>query len=163
MKRLINAPFHSMHRVMDMLCLNFGATRRQEIIKIGSQIVAANVWPTFSLHLQTQWRFLFQNKIILGSRDIYKPYSADADDGWDYIPTGRPDDEGSVFDIVSKEVSTTLQGQHIVDCSVSPVGDIRIVFSNGYEFEAFIPSSIQDEEWRLIDFAKDEHIIFYDV
>ena len=163
MKRLINTPFYSMHRVMDMLCLNLGDTHRAETIAIGSQIISATVWPAYSLHLQTQWRFANQGRILLGSRDIYKPFSDDADEDWNYLPTGRSDDECSVFDVVSKEVSTALLGEHIVDCSVSPIGDIHITFSNGYIFEAFIPSSIQDEEWRLIDFNKDEHIIFHNV
>ena len=162
MKRLINAPFHSMHRVMDMLCLNLGDTHRAETIAIGSQIISATVWPAYSLHLQTQWRFTHQCRVLLGSRDIYKPFSTE-DDDWDYIPTGRADEESSIFDVVSKEISDALQGTYIVDCTVSPIGDIHIIFSNGYEFEAFIPSSIQDEEWRFIDFQKDEHIIYYDI
>ena len=148
---------------MDMLCLNLGDTYRTETIAIGSQTISAKVWPAYSLHLQTQWRFTHQGRILLGSRDIYTPFSDSADEEWDYVPTDRPDDKSSIFDVVSKEISAVLLGERVVDCSVSPVGDIHIAFSNGYIFEAFIPSSIQDEEWRLIDFNKDEHIIFYDV
>lgn len=163
MKRLINTPFHSMHRVMDMLCLNFGATYREKAITIGSQIIQTQAWSTYSLHLPTQWRFINQGHIILGSRDVYSPFSAGVNDDWDYIPDDRPDEESSVFDVVSREISIALQGTYVVDCSVSPVGDIRIVFSNGYVFETFVPSCVQDEEWRFIDFSEDEHIIFYDV
>lgn len=163
MKRLINTPFYSMHRVMDMLCLNFGTVYRKKTIAIGPKVIDTAVWPTYSLHLQTQWRFTHNGRILLGSRDIYEPFSANVDEDWDYTPNNRPDEKSSVFDVVSKAVSAALQGTQVTDCVVSPAGDIHIAFSNGYAFDVFIPASVQSEEWRLIDFSKDEHIIFYDV
>ena len=162
MNRLINQPFHSMHRAADMLCLNFGKTREERTIKIRGQNLLFR-YPEYSLQLQVQWRFVYQKQILLGSRDIYKPFSQDVGEDWDYDPIGRPDSESSVFDVVSKRVSQELLEHHVVDCVVSPVGDIQITFSNGYTFEVFIPASYKDEEWRLIDFVKDEHLIFYDI
>lgn len=162
MNRLIGQPFHSMHRAADMLCLNFGNTREEKDLSIRGRILHT-VYPEYSLHLQVQWRFVYQNQLLLGSRDIYAPFSQDAGGDWDYGPIGRPDSESSIFDVVSKRISQELLGHHVTGCSVSPVGDIRIVFSNGYTFEVFIPASYKDEEWRLIDFAKDEHLIFYDL
>ena len=161
MNRLINQPFHSMHRAADMLCLNFGNTWKEDTLQIRGRTLHRR-FPEYSLHLQVQWRFIYQNQILLGSRDIYEPFSQEVGEDWDYDPIGRPNSESSVFDVVSKRVSQELLGHHPVDCAVSPVGDIRIVFSNGYIFEVFIPASYQDEEWRLIDFPKDEHLIFYD-
>ena len=163
MERLVNARFHSMHRILDMLCLNLGETYRKETITTGKEIISQHILPTYSLHLQVQWRFIFQNRIILGSRDIYEPFSKDVGDDWDYALTGRPDNESSIFDVACKDISNDLAGQHIVRCTVSPVGDIKIEFSNGYIFEVFIPASYKDEEWRLIDFTTDEHLIFYDI
>ena len=163
MNRLLNKPFHSMHRVLDMLCLNFGNDYRK-IVSIGKHVLSDTVYPTHSLHLQTQWRFVHDDKILLGSRDIYKPYSNTINESeWDYSITDRPDNESSLFDILSKQLSQNLFGHYVTQCEQSPLGDIRITFSNGYVFEVFIPASYQDEEWRLIDFSEDEHLIFYDV
>ena len=152
-----------MYRVLDMLCLNFGTDYRK-IIKLGNHVLSDKVYPTYSLHLQTQWRFLHDNNILLGSRDIYKPYSDTIDESaWDYSETDRPDDESSVFDVVSKQLSRNLAGHYVTQCEQSPFGDIHITFSNGYAFEVFIPASYQDEEWRLIDFPADEHLIFNEI
>lgn len=164
MKRLINAPFQGMHRVIDMLCLNLGEIYQAKTIALGNRVISQNILPTFSLHIQTQWRFIHNNKIILGSRDIYTPYSGEIDEyEWDYSEVGRPDDESSVFDVVVKQLTKNLSGHFVTQCDLSPLGDIRIIFSNDYIFEVFIPASYQDEEWRLIDFSRDEHLIFYDV
>ena len=163
MNRLLNQPFNSMCRVIDMLCLNFGHDSRKTI-SIGNHVISDKVYPTYSLHLQVQWRFVHNNKIILGSRDMYKPYSDMIDESeWDYSEIGRPDGESSVFDVVSKQISKNLLGHYVTHCEKSPLGDIRIDFSNGYVFEVFIPASYQDEEWRLIDFPADEHLIFYHI
>ena len=163
MDRLLNKSFHSMHRIADMLCLNFGNDLRKTI-RLGKCVLSDRVYPAYSLHLQVQWRLIHNNKILLGSRDIYKPYSATVDESeWDYSLTGRPDDESSLFDVVSKQLTKNLLGHYVTQCEQSPFGDIRITFSNDYVFEIFIPASYQDEEWRLIDFSTDEHLIFYDV
>lgn len=159
MNRLIGQPFLGMNRAIDMLCLNFGIAWKEETIQRRGKVFHMRC-PDYSLHLQVQWRFVHQDQILLGSRDIYEPFSQDVGEDWAYDLIGRPDSESSIFDVVSRRISQELLGQHVTDCSVSPVGDIRIVFSNGYTFEVFIPASYKEEEWRLIDFAKDEHLIF---
>ena len=164
MNRLINQPFHSIHRILDMLCLNLGETYRAETVSVGNQVISQQKWPAFSLHIQTQWRFIHNNKIILGSRDIYTPYSDKIDESeWDYSEVGRPDEESSIFDVVINQLTQSLLGHYVTQYDLSPMGDIRITFSNGYVFEVFIPSPHPEEYWRLIDFAKDEHFVFYDV
>ena len=162
MNRLIAQPFHSMHRAADMLCLNFGNTWEEKTLQLPSQTIQMR-YPEYSLHLQVQWRFILENRILLGSRDIYEPFSPDVGEDWNYDEIDRPDEQSSIFDVVHKKVAQALLGHYVTECSVSPIGDIRIVFSHGYVFEVFIPASYQDEEWRLIDFPKDEHFVFYDV
>jgi len=163
MKRLINEPFHSMHRVMDMLCLNFGQTCRNETISIGNRVISQRIFPVYSLHIQVQWRFIYQGTILLGSRDIYKPFSNDIDvDMWDYNPTNRPDCESSLFDVASRQVSEALTGHYVTDATVTQFGDVQLKFSNDYVFEVFIPASYKDEEWRLIDVIGNEHLVFHD-
>ena len=163
MDRLLNKSFHSMHRHMDMLCLNFGNDLRQ-IVSIGERILSDRVYPAYSLHLQTQWRFIHNSNILMGSRDIYTPYSSIVDaTKWDYSISNRSDEESSVFDVICKKLSKNLLGHYVTQCEQSTFGDIRITFSNGYVLEVFIPASQQDEEWRLIDISTNEHLIFHDV
>lgn len=152
-----------MFRVLDMLCISFGDTISAEKICIGNRSVYRRTIPEFSLHLQTHWRFLYGNTILLGSGDIYTPFSKDVDENkWDYSVVGRPDSESSVFDVVCNQVSKALKGHHVAESSVTSFGDIRIVFTNGYVFEAFVSDSVKTEEWRLIDTEADTHFIFYD-
>ena len=164
MDRLQHKKFRTMFRVIDMLCISFGQTVRSEEIRIADQIIHRRTIPEFSLHLQTHWRFRDGDTILLGSRDIYHPYSQDIDeDNWDYAETNRPDCESSVFDVVSKQVSAALKKQYVTSSSMTAYGDIRIEFSNGYVFEAFVPDSTKTEEWRLIDTNSGDHIVFYDL
>ena len=162
MNRLIGQPFLGMTRAIDMLCLNFGNSWKDDAIQCRGRAFPVR-YPEYSLHLQVQWRFVSADRIVLGSRDIYEPFSPNVGENWEYDLIGRPDSESSIFDVVSKQVSQELMGHHVTECSVSPMGDIRSIFSNGIIFEVFIPASYQDEEWRLIDFANDEHFVFYDV
>ena len=59
MKRIVGSTYHRMHRVLDMLCLGFSHDHI----------------PTYSLHVQTQWRLIHDHQIILASGDMYIPYS----------------------------------------------------------------------------------------
>lgn len=162
MNRLIHAQFLAIYRHLDMLCIDLGNPIRTETIAFGNYVISQHVTPEFSLHLQTQWRFISGDRVLLGSRDIYSPFD-DVGDDWDYAIVGRPDSESSIFDVTSRQIQKELTGHHVTQCSVSPYGDIRIVFSNGFVFEAFIPASYKDEEWRLIDLRTGEYFIYYDV
>ena len=152
MNRLINTKFRTIFRVLDMMCINFG-----------EQTIYRSVMPEFSLHLQTQWRFRNGDTVLLGSRDIYTPFSEDVDtEDWDYSLIGRPDCDSSIFDVVSRQLASELKGHHVISSTMTPYGDILITFSNGYLLEVFIPTSAKEEEWRLIDCSSGEHFIFHE-
>ena len=147
MRRIIGSVYHRMHRVLDMLCLSF--TRDQ--------------MPAYGFHVQTQWRLVHDHQIILASRDMYIPYSGIIDDDWDYSPQGRPDEESSIFDVKCKEIHRLMKGSTVTNCTVSEFGDLRISFSNNVLFELFIPTSSKEEEWRMVDLLRNEHVVFYDI
>lgn len=116
----------------------------------------------FSLHLQTQWRFRNNDTILLASRDIYEPYNQNVAEDWEYDIIGRPDNESSIFDVLSKRFSLQMQNAIITECYLSQTNDITILFSNGVVFEQFTSTSQKCEEWRLIDYKNDLHTICYD-
>lgn len=155
--RIVGKQFNRISRVVDMLCLLLG---EDYIITNhrGKRQKAAE----YAIHFQTQWRFRQDNTILLASRDVYEPYCEDVPEDWEYDLIGRPDELSSVFDVQAKALKAKMQGAVVIECRLSPVNDMVIVFSNGVVLEQFMPATRKDEEWRLIDFKNDEHIVCYE-
>ena len=155
--RIIGKKFNNVGRYMDMLGLLLGETYTI-INSKGKQIQAAE----YAIHFQTQWRFRQDNTILLASRDVYEPYCEDVPEDWQYDLKGRPDELSSVFDVQAKALKAKMQDAVVTECRLSPMNDMVIVFSNGVVLEQFMPATRKDEEWRLIDYKKDEHIVCYE-
>ena len=155
MKRIIGLKVSDIFRCVDMLCLSFGQ-------KIASE--DEDAVPEYRFHIQTQWRFVKGEHILLGSRDIYNSYVPEKmyENGWDYDVINRPDEESSIFDVVVKELSDELSNVTATNVGISPLGDLRIDFSSGSYFETFTPSMRKDEEWRFISAYDREHFIVFD-
>lgn len=154
---LIGKRFNNISRAADMLCLFLG----EDYIFTntnGAQIRVAE----YSIHFQTQWRFRDNKSILLASRDIYEPYSENAPEDWQFDPIGRADDQSSIFDVKSKSFICNMQETSVVDCHLSSMNDLSITFSNGVTFEQFMSASKKDEEWRLIDYKNNTHLVCYD-
>ena len=156
--RIIGKRFNTISRAADMLCLFLGedyafTNHRGKLIEVAD----------YSIHFMTQWRFRQDNTILLASRDIYEPYCKDVPDDWEYDLVGRPIELSSVFDVQAEALKLKLKDTVVAECKLSPVNDMIIVFSNGIIFEQFMPASEQEEEWRLIDYTTNEHIVCYDV
>jgi len=155
MKRIIGSKFNSIFRCIDMLCLNFGSDTKDE---------DGNIVPEYSLHFQTQWRFVKDEVIIVASRDIYIPNNPEIDIAeWDYDLIGRSDDESSIFDVVTKDLVKKLENATVKNFCVNAFGDLKIEFSNGIVFESFTPSAKKDEEWRFLSAYDDRHFIVFNV
>lgn len=156
MQRIIGKQFNCASRAVDMLCLFLGEDYTITNHR-GKQIVVAE----YSIHFQTQWRFRQDSTILLASRDVYEPYCEDVPEDWQYDLKGRPDELSSVFDVQAKALKAKMKDAVVTECRLSPVNDMVIFFSNGVIFEQFMPASRKDEEWRLIDYKKDEYIVCY--
>ena len=154
---LIRKRFNRISRAADMLCLFLG-----EDYVYRSPVGRSAEVAEYSVHFTTQWRFRLGGEILLASRDIYTPYSDSVPEDWAYDIVGRPDDESSVFDVAAKQLMLKMSGSVVAECSLSETNDITIVFSNGIVFEQFTPASRKDEEWRLINYVDDRHIVCYD-
>ena len=154
--RIIGQKFFCASRAVDMLCLFLGEEYTITDFR-GKQVDVAE----YSIHVQTPWRFRQDDKILLAERDVYEPYCEDVPEDWQYDLLGRPDELSSVFDVQAKALKVKMQEAVVTECRLSPLNDLVIVFSNGVIFEQFMPASRKDEEWRLIDYKKDEHIVCY--
>ncbi|MCQ4023037.1 MULTISPECIES: hypothetical protein [unclassified Ruminococcus] len=156
MSRLLGKKFNCISRACDMLCLFLGENFTFTDTR-GKQYDVAE----FSLHFQTQWRFREDKNILLASRDICEPYSENVPDDWQYDLIGRSDEMSSVFDVQAKALALKMQGATVADYHISTVNDLVIIFSNGVVFEQFTPASQKEEEWRLIDYINDVHLVCY--
>lgn len=156
-EKLIGSKFNSIFRCVDMLCFNLGEDVRD---KNGASV------PEFSFHVQTQWRFVKEDEILLASRDIYLPYNTRIDGSeWMYDIVGRADDESSIFDVIQKSFHEHFLNAAVSSVRVSRVGDLQVTFSNGIVFETFTPSMRKDEFWRLIyigENRENEHFVVFE-
>lgn len=157
MHRINGKKFNRVSRAADLLCLFLGEDYTLTNHR-GKSIVVAE----YSIHFQTQWRFREDDVILLASRDVYEPYCENVPEDWQYDLIGRPDALSSVFDVQAKALNAKMKGAVVTECRLSPVNDLVIVFSNGVIFEQFMPTSRKEEEWRFIDYKKNEHIVCYE-
>lgn len=159
MERIAGNPFHSLSRAVDMLCLNLGP----EVDWTSPRTGQNRSMPAYSIHLQTQWRFVRSKRIVLASRDIYEPFAPDrVGENWAYDLVGRPAVESSRFDVLSSGLSRRMANSTVTGCHLSSLGDLTLEFSNGVRFESFTPSSLREELWRLVDYRKGEHLVVFD-
>ena len=162
MERLRNVPFHSLSRAVDMLCLNLGETvkRHFELPRPEGRDRAV---PSYSVHLQTPWRFVRKGKVLLASGDVYEPFAPDrVGEDWEYDLVGRPAVESSRFDVLSPGLSRRMAGSTVTACRISPLGDLELEFSNGVRFESFTADSLKCEVWRLVDYLTGEHLVTFE-
>lgn len=155
-RKLIGKKFNRIYRAADMLGLTLGENIK--VIIRGTERIRAE----FVFHVQTQWRFVKENKILLASGDIYEPFDENVPDDWDYDLFGRAKEESSIFDVLTSTMNEFLRERVVTDCYVSDFGDLHITFSDGTYFETFNPTSRKREIWRLIDYTTYEHIVVFD-
>ena len=157
MNRIIGKPFNSICRIVDLLGLYFGDDVQVELSRGLQQK------PQFSLHIQTQWRFRKDERILLASRDIYTPFDPSADADWRFDIVGREPAQSSVFDATKDTFAQMMGGSTVTDYTIAPWGDITVRFSNGVLFEAFVSGSVPDEEWRFFAIEDTDHVVFHEL
>lgn len=158
MKRIIGSKFNSIFRCLDMLCFNLGNDL---------QDAEGDIIPEYSFHVQTSWRFIKGNEILLASRDIFLPYDESLENAYyDYEEQSTQEEitpTSSIFDVVMHGFGKYFENATVKSFEVSPFGDLRIDFTNGVYFETFTPSARKCEEWRFLPPGEEEHIIIFDV
>ena len=158
MKRIIGSKFNKIFRCVDMLCLGFGNDVKDN---------EGYIYPEFNIHIQTSWRFVNGNKILLASRDIYLPQNEELDDGsYDYEEQSTQKEitaTSSIFDVAMHDFEKHFENATVKSFDISPLGDLRIDFTNGVYFETFTPSVRKCEEWRFLPPGEEDHLVIFDV
>jgi hypothetical protein len=141
-----------------MLCFNLGNDVQDDD---GYDI------PEYRFDIQTSWRFVKENEILLASRDIYLPQDESLDNGYyDYEENSTQEKitaTSSIFDVAMHDFDKYFKEAIVKSFEISPLGDLRIDFSNGVYFETFTPSARKCEEWRFIPPGEEDHLVVFDV
>ncbi|PGY07105.1 hypothetical protein [Bacillus sp. AFS031507] len=106
----------------------------------------------YALDIQSSWRIIKENKILVASRDFYSPWSGWNEDNenfdWDIQGNNR-------FDERIKYFLEAVQENCIVESIDSDnVGGFKVFLSEGFVFEVF-PDTSEDDEysefWRFFN------------
>ena len=158
MKRIIGSKFNSIFRCLDMLCFNLGNDVQDD---------EGEVFPEYSFHVQTSWRFVKGKEILLASRDIYLPQDEALDNGdYDFDEQSTQKEitaTSSIFDVAMHDFEKHFENATVRSFDISPLGDLRIDFTNGVYFETFTPSARKCEEWRFLPPGEENHFVIFDV
>lgn len=132
-------------RAADLVWLQFGDSSQPEPVA------------SYALHLQCPWRITYEQKIIVGSADMYRPcsdYGGDIDlFEWDIAGTNALDEKVNLHFHLNKlqwEVERILTDHY---------GGFIICFSNGYQLEAFTHETSDAELWRLLMRREEQHFV----
>ncbi len=129
-------------RAANMECLKFG---EQQVVSTNGEL-----WEVgeFGIHLQCSWRFVDEEKILIGSQDVYEPEdeNAEYDEDFDW-------EAGNLRDIKMRKLIDT--NKLVVETTTADnYGGAEIRFSNKVKLQLFPAySKIDDycEYWRLLD------------
>lgn len=108
-----------------------------------------------ALHVQSPWRIFTDERLVIGSGDIYEALPEVEYDEWDIVGNSQ-------FDlIVNNDICKVLPLKND-SVKLNQYGDLKIYFSNDFYLEIFANSCSAIEYWRLIDYIKDEHYVFFE-
>lgn len=108
-----------------------------------------------ALHVQSPWRIFSDERLVIGSGDIYEVLAEVEYDEWDIVGNSQ-------FDlIVSNDICKVLPLKNN-NIKLNQYGDLKICFLNGFCLEIFANSCSVIEHWRLIDYVGDEHYVVFE-
>lgn len=157
MASLGGKPLWDAGRAADLMWLAFG---RRQIIKDfrGKPREVGE----YALHVQCAWRFVQDEKIVVGNRDLYYPASyrdtreeIPKEFNWDVQGANRCDE-------VLAELFAGGTNQFVVlRIEVGQAGTLALLLEGGLTLQIFPNDSLEGEHWRLFRPGSDEqHWVF---
>jgi hypothetical protein len=142
---LVGKPLWKCTRAADLASFQFGARSKVS----GSRNVTTEVGE-YALHVECAWRIAREDRVIVGSRDLYYPadYSGDEE-----IPPGFDWDRDA--NLLDQQVQS-LFADGTVEFTVLTIeagvaGSLRIALSGDLFLDILPYDSILHEHWRLFD------------
>jgi len=135
---LVGNSFWKINRTGDIFSFQFGERRSTQKFRGGMAEVGS-----FAINVQCPWRIIEENKVLIGSGDLYYPASpsqSTIEFDWQTEPTR--------FDSLTENL---FQGRQFDISGVESHLDasVRIRFKNKCDLEIF-PDSSEGEQWRLL-------------
>ena len=138
-----------------MLDIGFG-----EDIEYISLIGEKRIVARFAIHVQSSWRIIKKDTIILASYDFYLPKNNFSNEEFNQNSFGN-----SKFDVKSLELNKriNLNPISVIDISSNVFGDVTIFMEDDCRFEIFVDSSEIEEFWRFYEMdTEKEHFVVLD-
>jgi hypothetical protein len=142
---LVGAPLLASARIVDMEAFRFGPLTETTSRTGDPRRVAA-----YALHVQCPWRIVFEDRIVVGYRDLAFPPTGVDEEGFDpeEARITRRDERMERFLMARLE-----RPRVVVSCTVGVQGSLAIIFDDAAVLELFPDTSRGEEEreyWRLL-------------
>lgn len=157
MTPLVGQPLWDAGRAADLMWLAFGQRQiikdfRGEPREVGE----------YALHVQCAWRFVQDEKVVVGNRDLYYPRGYR--DAKEEIPRGfNWDVQGANrCDELLAELFAGGANQFVVQrVEAGQAGELALMLEGGLTLQIFPNDSLEGEHWRLFRPGTDEqHCVF---
>lgn len=141
---LLHQKLQYIERTLNLVCLGFGKLlERKDRHGLTDEIAE------YSIHVQCPFRILFNNKIVLGSDDLFLSQSADIDN----VDLNKKD--SCLFDCKSKSLIQKFNNEIIIGVDMNKQNDL-ILYTDNLTIQLFVCNN-QFESWRFFKF-NDESI-----
>ncbi|WP_156213199.1 hypothetical protein [Lentzea aerocolonigenes] len=156
LEELVGERWNAIGRAADLLWLGFG--NRHEVVNHRGETREVS---KYALHVQCPWRVRFDDQLVTGSSDIYRPgpdWIGEDDFDWDVQGV-------NLFDMRASELAERLTSEAVVVASVEVTtwGDLAISLSNGYQVEVLRTGSVREEDWRFFKpYSANDHVVVFE-
>jgi hypothetical protein len=143
MQALVGKAVWRYTRAADMACFDFGTRRTVPALRNGTKEVGK-----FALHVQCPWRITQEDRIVVGSQDLYYPahfqtgQEIPAEFDWDREPNLRDKLLSELFEKQEPLVDSEIH--------VASAGRVCILLTDGLVFD-ILPTDSHVEWWRLFE------------
>jgi hypothetical protein len=139
---LIGMTVHNGGRAADMAMFDFGD--EQSVLKLPKH--PDRSVPRFFLHIQSPWRIVGPDGIVVGSWDLWAPATPEAEASFDRdVPRPSPPDP-SIRDLRLAELFDGKPARILESVYINEVADLTLRFDDGLRLEAFCIATVEDDE-----------------
>ena len=101
---------------------------------------------TISLHVQSFFRIMKRNKVVVSSEDMYRCSEKISSETFEWDVPGN-----SIFDETLQKYHEELVNSNILQVRKSKNGDLLLVLENGIVLQILIDTAVSEEKYRIFD------------
>jgi len=140
-------------RAAGMIAFQFGG--RRAVRKFRGNLVDVG---DYAVHVQCAWRFVHEEKVIVGSEDIFYPSDPSEGNLSEFDWQKQPNRQDRLLQNLLQDESHPLVVERLIP---GVAGRVTLVFSDGFLLELF-PAGSENEGWRLFRPDTDEpHFVVF--